>query len=370
VSLTLLWADDSWQVESGIGVGAEPVWQRHGSPAHLAALLSEGFGVTWTQAHDDVRPLDPQATLAAMAGHDGSLSSWIDTGLAGARPFTVVLDSGGGAVAMLRRIDPRTAGSAPGSALHVLAAGLVDDDTANVDLRARNWTAEVDRWDLAARPWLVETAAWLNARASHDWRVAAWWLPEAAALRPRIPLLAHSCAEQLDRFLDLPEPFDASTPATYGLPQPTVTGTWLLLVEWSPRSGEDDEPAGVLGLVRTDSGGADEVRCFHWSLRSLPTRPHAARVNGDDVWPLDRRLILETMLGTQWPSPAAAGLGTHACLAFDLGYVSRSELGGDEIDDALVVVEDRDEAPLVECRAGMRDPEHHLVADCEFSVVV
>jgi len=41
----LLWADDSWQIESGIGVGTEPVWQRHGAPADLAALLSEGLGV-------------------------------------------------------------------------------------------------------------------------------------------------------------------------------------------------------------------------------------------------------------------------------------------------------------------------------------
>ncbi len=292
VSLMLLWADGSWQVESGIGVGAEPVWQRHGSPADLAALLSEGFGVTWTQAHDDVRRLDPQATLAAMAGHDGSLSSWIDSGLAGGRPFTVVLDSGGGAVAMLRPIDPRTAGSATG----VLADGLGDDATVNVDLRARDWTVEVDRWDLAARPWLVDTAAWLNARPRSDWRLAAWWVPEAAALRPGTPLLVRTCAAELDHFLDAPAPLDGSTPATYGLSEPAVTGSWWLVAEWSPRSGEDDEAAGVLGFVRTESRGEVAVRCFHWSLRTTPSPAMSICVDGDDVWPLEGRRRIQSML--------------------------------------------------------------------------
>jgi hypothetical protein len=292
VSLMLLWADDSWQIESGIGVGTEPVWQRHGAPADLAALLSEGLGVTWTQAHGDVRPLDPLSTLATMAGHDGSLSSWTDTCLAGGRPFTVTLDSGGGAVAMARLVDPTGAGSTDG----VLAAGLADDGTANVDLRARNWTNEVDRWDLAARPWLVDTAAWLNGRAERDWRVAAWWLPEAAALRPGVPMLAKTCTDRLGRFLDAPAPFDAPTPGAYGLPEPAVSGTWLLLIEWSPRSGEDDEPASVLGFVRTESGSAVAIRCFHWSLRTPPSRSRSVRVDGNEVWSIERRRVVETML--------------------------------------------------------------------------
>lgn len=292
VSLTLLWADESWQIEAGIAVGTEPVWQRHGDSADLAALLSEGFGVTWTQAHDDVRSLDPQPALAVMAGHEGSMSCWIDTCLAGGRPFTVTLDCGLGVVAMLLPVDGRSSPSAKG----VLLAGLAAGDTANVDARARNWTAEVDRWDLAARPWLVDTAAWLNARAHRDWRLAAWWLPELAALRPRVPMLAGTCAEQLDRFLDLPARVDAPTPAAYGLAEPPDRGTWLLLVEWSPRSGDDDEPAGVLGFVRTGSGDLVAVRCFHWSLRAPPACPQAVLVDGVGVWSLEGRQVVETML--------------------------------------------------------------------------
>lgn len=299
----LLWADGSWQIEAGIAVGSEPVWQRHGAPADLAALLSEGLGVTWTQAHDDVRALDPEPTLAAMAGHDGSLSSWIDTCLAGGRLFTVTLDSSSGAVAMLRLVGRRGVASTDG----VLVAGVTDDSTANVDPRARNWTAEVDRWDLAARPWLVETAAWLNARASRDWRVAAWWLPDLAALRPRVPMLAATCVDRLNRFLDARTRVDAPTPAVYGLDEPAERGTWFLLVEWSPRSGDDDEPAGVLGFVRTESAGTVAIRCYHWSLRTPPSMPRSVRVDGDAVWPLEHRKVVERMLQD---AVAAGGIPT------------------------------------------------------------
>jgi hypothetical protein len=290
----LLWADGSWQIEAGIGIGTEPVWQRHGDPGDLRALLSEGLGVTWTQAHDDVRPLDPRSTLATMAGHDGSLAAWIDICLAGARPFTVTLDSGGGAVAALRPVDPRSNGG-------VLARGRPDDAAANVDLRARNWTAEVDRWDLAARPWLADTAAWLNARAAGDWRLAAWWLPAvpapgSPALLPGVPLQAATCTAGLDRLLDGPTSTETPSPAAYGLAEPAVTGSWLLLVEWSPRDGADEDPAGVLGFVRSGSGDLCVIRCYHWSLRPLSSRPRSVGVAGVERWPVGHRPVVTQIL--------------------------------------------------------------------------
>jgi hypothetical protein len=307
VSLMLLWVDGSWQIEAGIGIGTDPVWQRHGAPGDLGALLSEGLGVTWTQAHDEVEPLDPQSTLAAMAGHDGSLPSWIDTCLAGGRPFTVTLDTGGGAVAMLHPVDPW-----PAPTGGVLARGRPDDAAARIDLRARNWTAEVDRWDLAARPWLGDTAAWLNARARGDWRLAAWWVPAvptaaSAALRPRLPLQAATSLALLDRLLADPVAPGTPSPAAYGLEEPPAVGNgnWLLLVEWAPRDGTDDEPAGVLGFVRSTSDAGVAIRCYHWSLRPLPPGPHprSVCVAGVDTWSLDGRRVVAAMLAD------AAGAG-------------------------------------------------------------
>ena len=105
VSLMLLWDGEGWLVQSGIGVGSEPVWQRHGTGGELVAMLAEGLGVSWTEAHTDVRALDPGTTLAAMAGHDGSVARWVQSCRAGVRGFTVSLDLGTGLVARLRPVD-------------------------------------------------------------------------------------------------------------------------------------------------------------------------------------------------------------------------------------------------------------------------
>ncbi len=320
VSLMLLWDGDGWLVQSGIGVGSEPVWQRHGSRAELVAMLAEGLGVSWTEAHTDVRALDPGTTLAEMAGHDGSVAHWVQSCQAGVRGFTVSLDVGTGLVARLRPVDLMAgppAGAPVDAEVFTPSRSLGTGDEVvggtRVDARARSWVREVERWDLVARPWLTDTAEWLNAGIGLDWRLAAWWLPRPDSLLPRRPLLVATTPDRVDRFLD-GEPTSSTAAATaqatsdgtshrppgaYGLLEPHASGRWFLLAEWDPGDAADDRPVGVLGLVRSDHDGLVEIRCYYWALGELGEREaHPMRVSasGRSIWYLSGREVVRALL--------------------------------------------------------------------------
>lgn len=286
--VALRWDGSATWCLASTGTGADgPGWTARCRPDDLAVTLADGLVADRALPEGSI---DRDAWFAADAAPMDRYRRLADTGIVGARWFTVA-PSTGLMVVGWRLTWPLTKEGRS----RLLTPGDVEDGAA-----VRIPPGADDLTTAAA------AAQWLEGHRSDDYRAGAFHRPVPGSSEPWAPVLAADVPRAVAEFLGGGDAPSADDPAVFGLDSPgPAVARWYLLMLWDP--ARLDGPCGWLGMARGTDGS---IRWYAWLVESGPS-PQQISVRGADSWPAEatpvRRLLRELLRAGDIPAGWSLG---------------------------------------------------------------